>query len=268
MMIRNFLGFYLALSIIFTSLTANAALEVGLGAVVTNVPLYIGSDEAETFYLPFPYLRYRTEKITIDRDLIQGNLWKHGNWTLEMSLGGSVKVNSEKSEARKGMDDLDYILEVGPALNYFFSGDRTTDNALLVEFPLRVAIGSDFTEARYRGVTFNPRLVWRRGYRINGFEVRPQIAFGLRSADNDLNDYFYGVDSKFATAERPTYKGKAGYGGSQFGYSTAVLWDNWLAAGFMRYVNAGGAAFEDSPLYKQDDSWVVGFAVAYLFADR
>jgi outer membrane protein len=253
---------------VFTSLTANAALEVGLGAVITNVPLYIGSDEAETFYVPFPYLRYRSEKIIIDRDLIQGNLWKHGNWTLEMSLGGSVKVDSEKSEARKGMDDLDYILEIGPALNYFFSGDRTTDNALLLEFPLRVAISSDFTDARYRGVTFNPRLVWRRGYMINGYEVRPQIELGLRSANDDLNNYFYGVESKFITTERSAYKGKAGYGGIQFGYSTAVLWDNWLAAGFMRYVNAAGAAFDDSSLFKQDDSWVVGFAVAYLFADE
>ncbi|MFT6327351.1 MAG: outer membrane scaffolding protein for murein synthesis (MipA/OmpV family) [Crocinitomicaceae bacterium] len=267
-MTRQLLGLFSALSIMLTSLTANATLEVGLGAVVTNVPLYIGSDEAETFYVPFPYLRYRTEKITVDRDLIQGNLWKYGNWTLELSLGGAVKVNSEDSKVRQGMDDLDYILEVGPALNYFFLGDRTTDNALLLEFPLRVAISSDFTDARYRGVTFNPRLVWRRGYTINGYEVRPQVAFGVRSADSDLNNYFYGVESKFATSERSAYKGKAGYGGTQFSYSTAVLWDDWLVAGFMRYVNANGAAFDDSSLFKQDDSWVFGFAVAYLFTDK
>jgi hypothetical protein len=185
-----------------------------------------------------------------------------------MSIGGSIKVDSDESTARKGMDDLDYILEVGPALNYFFLGDRTTDNAVLVELPLRAAISSDFTDARYRGVTFNPRLVWRRGYMMNGYQIRPQISVGIRSADADLNNYSYGVDSQFVTAERQAYKGEAGYGGTQFGYSTAVLWGNWLTAGFIRYVNAGGAAFESSSLFKQDDSWVVGFAVAYLFADE
>jgi len=100
------------------------------------------------------------------------------------------------------------------------------------------------------------------------FEVRPQMSLGLRSADSKFHDYFYGVDLKDVTAQRSVYSGKAGYGGIQFNYSTAVLWDNWLTAGFMRYVNSNGASFEDSSLIKQDDNWVVGFAVAYLFADE
>jgi outer membrane protein len=267
-MIKPVSGLLLSLTVLLAALPAYAGLEMGLGGVTTYVPHYIGSDEAETLNVPFPYLRYRSEKITIDRDLIQGNLWKSGNWTLEMSLGGAIKVDSDKSIARKGMDDLDYILEVGPALNYFFLGDRATDNAVLLELPVRGAISSDFTEARYRGISFNPRLVWRRGYLMNGYQIRPQISVGIRAADADLNNYSYGVDSQFVTVDRAAYQGSAGYGGTEFGYSTAVLWGNWLTAGFMRYVNAKGAAFEDSPLFRQDDSWVVGFAVAYLFADE
>lgn len=251
-----------------TSLMANAGLEVGLGGTTTYVSHYIGSDEAETYYLPFPYLRYRSEKITIDRNLIQGNLWRSGNWSLELSLGGALKVDSDKSVARKDMPDLDYILEAGPALHYYFLGDRSVDNAMYLEFPLRLAISSDFTDANYRGLTFNPGLVWRRGYLINGYEVRPQITLGLRSGDNKMYDYLYGVDSEYVTSERTAYSGKAGYGGLQFGYSTAVLWNNWLAAGFVRYINANGAAFEDSSLFKQDDNWVVGVAVAFLFAEE
>jgi outer membrane scaffolding protein for murein synthesis (MipA/OmpV family) len=253
------------LGLLFPALSY-AGLEVGIGAATSYLPHYIGSDESEIFYVPFPYLRYRSEKITIDRNLIQGNLWHSGNWSLELSLGGSVKVDSDKSKARSGMDDLDFIIEGGPALHYYFLGDRSKDNALFIAFPVRAAISTDFTSADYQGITFNPSAVWRRGYWMGEYEVRPQISLGLRSGDSKFHDYFYGVDLKDVTAQRSAYSGQSGYGGIQFNYSTAVLWDNWLAAGFMRYINAKGASFESSSLVKQDENWVVGFAVAYLFA--
>ncbi|GAA6134854.1 hypothetical protein NBRC116188_16440 [Oceaniserpentilla sp. 4NH20-0058] len=230
-----------------------------------SVPHYIGSDEAEQFYLPFPYLRYRSEKLTIDRNLIQGNLWHSGNWSLELSFGGAVKVDSEKSQARQGMDDLDYIIEVGPALHYYFLGDRAKGNALFLSFPIRGAIGTDFTQTSYRGFSISPRVVWRREYFLNGYEVRPQMSFGLRSASAHYHDYIYGVSDEFVTANRSSYQGEQGYGGWQFGYSTAVLWSGWLAAGFMRYVNIEGAEFDDSPLVNTRSSLLIGGAVAYLF---
>lgn len=247
------------------SVQALGQLEAGFGMSAVHVPHYVGSDEAEQFYLPFPYLRYRSEKLTIDRNLIQGNLWQSGHWSLEVSLGGAVKVDSDKSQARAGMNDLDFIIEAGPALHYYFLGSRSKGNALFLELPVRAANSTDFTQAAYRGYTFNPRVVWRREYWLSGYEVRPQLAVGLRSASGHYHDYIYGVDSEFATVERSAYQAKAGYGGWQLGYSTAVLWDQWLVAGFMRYVNISGSAFEDSPLVKTRSSLIAGFAFAYLF---
>lgn len=245
--------------------SAQAELEAGLGASAVNVPHYVGSDESEQFYLPFPYLRYRSEKITIDRNLIQGNLWQSGNWSLELSLGGAFKVDSDKSEAREGMNDLDFIIEAGPALHYYFLGDRSNGNALFIELPIRLANSTDFTQASYRGVTFNPRVVWRREYLLKGYEIRPQISWGLRSASSHYHDYIYGVKNQFVTAQRAGYKGEQGYGGWQMGYSTAVLWSDWIAAGFMRYVNITGATFEESSLVKTRSSLIAGVALAYLF---
>jgi len=250
---------------LFLSNHSHAQLEAGFGMSAVSVPHYVGSDESEQYYLPFPYLRYRSEKITIDRDLIQGNLWQSGNWSLELSFGGAVAVDSEKSQARQGMDDLDYIIEAGPALHYYFLGDRTQGNALFVSLPIRAAISTDFTQAGYQGFSLSPRVVWRREYFIDGYEIRPQMSFGLRNASDHYHDYIYGVDSEFATAERVEYQGKHGYGGWQFGYSTAVLWSGWLAAGFMRYVNIEGASFEGSPLVKTHSSLLAGVALAYLF---
>ena len=97
MLYRYLFGLCLGL---IPSFAAHAQLEAGFGLSAVSVPHYVGSDESEQFYLPFPYLRYRSEKITIDRNLIQGNLWQSGNWSLEVSLGGAVKVESDKSQAR------------------------------------------------------------------------------------------------------------------------------------------------------------------------
>lgn len=255
----------IAFLIILMSSQSQAGLEVGLGMSIINVPHYIGSNESETYYLPFPYLRYRSETINIDRNLIQTKLWRSGNWSLELSLGGSIKIDSDKSETRKGMDDLDFIIEVGPALHYYFLGTRSEDNAMFLELPLRSATSTDFTNAKGRGFSFNPRVVWRRGYMIDQYEVRPQLAMGLRSASDDYHNYIYGVKPTFATANRAAHEAKGGYGGWQVGYSTAVLWSNWLVAGFARYVNIDGAEYADSPLVKKENSVIFGLASAYLF---
>lgn len=242
-----------------------AQLEAGIGISAVHVPHYIGSDEANDFYLPFPYIRYRSEKLNIDRNLIQGNLWRSGNWSLEISLGGSVKVDSDKNQARNGMDDLDFIIEAGPALHYYFSGDRTTENALLLQLPIRFAMSTDFTDLGQQGFTSIPRLVWRRGYFLNGYEVRPQISVGVRLGTEGYHDYIYGVEPEFETPERSSYEAKAGYGGLQLAYSTAVLWDDYLVALGLRYVQINGASYEDSPLVTRSDSLLAGLAVAYLF---
>ena len=256
------------ISIVLNAMAINycsAELEAGIGISAVHVPHYIGSNEANDFFLPFPYIRYRSEKLNIDRNLIQGNLWRSGNWYLEISLGGSVKVDSDENQARQGMDDLDFIVEAGPSLHYYFSGGRKSENAVLFQLPLRIAMSTDFTELDHQGFTSIPRFVWRRGYFINGYEVRPQISLGLRLGTAEYHDYIYGVNSEFSSPNRPQYAGETGYGGWQFAYSTAVLWDDYLVAGGLRYVQIDGAVYDDSPLITRSDSLLAGLAVAYLF---
>jgi len=265
-MFRSFIfKIFLLFALMNLTVYTHGELEAGIGISAVHVPHYIGSDEANDFYLPFPYIRYRSEKLNIDRNLIQGNLWRSGNWNLEISLGGSVKVESDENQARQGMEDLDFIVEAGPALHYYFSGERTSDNALLLQLPLRVAVSTDFTGLEHQGFTSIPRIVWRRGYFLNGYEVRPQLSLGVRIGDSKYHDYIYGVEAEYATASRSVYEGKAGYGGLQIAYSTAVLWDQYLVAGGIRYVQIEGASFEESPLVKRSDSLLVGIALAYLF---
>jgi len=245
--------------------TAMAELETGIGFGYAHVPDYIGSDEAEDYLLPLPYIRYRSETLNIDRNAIQGNLWRRGNWSLELSFGGAIRVESEDNAARQGMDDLDFIGEAGPALHYYFRGDRLADNALFLVLPLRSAISTDFTSAQFRGATFNPTLYWRRAYHINNIEVRPQLSAELRSATAAYHDYFYGVDAAFVTEQRRRYNASSGFGGCGFSYSTALVWEQYLLAGFARWINIQQAEFADSPLVKQQHASYFGVAGAYLF---
>lgn len=242
-----------------------AKLETGIGMSASHVPHYIGSDQTSNYYLPFPYIHYRSEKLNIDRNLIQTKLWGYGNFSLEVSLGGSIPVDSETNRAREGMDDLDFLIEAGPALHYYFLGDRTQDNALFLTLPVRMAVASNFTYFHQKGFTSNPTLVWRRGYFIDQFLIKPQVMLGMRNASDEYHDYIYGVDPRFATESRDEYEGSTGYGGWRMAYSTVVRWENKLFGFFVNYVNTEGATFDDSPLYKQEDALMAGVAFAHIF---
>ena len=256
---------FILMSLLLNSMHSQAELEAGIGIGYAHVPDYLGSDEAEDYVLPFPYIRYRSEKLNIDRNAIQGNLWHSGNWSLELSFGGAIRVESDKNKAREGMDDIDFIGEAGPALHYYFRGDRNNDNALFLILPLRSAVSTDFTSAEFRGATFNPTLRWRRSYMMDRVEVRPQFSVELRSATAAYHDYFYGVEQKFATPQRQQYSAEKGFGGYGVSYSTALVWDHYLLAGFIRYVDVSGASFADSPLVRQNTNLFFGVAAAYLF---
>jgi outer membrane scaffolding protein for murein synthesis (MipA/OmpV family) len=251
--------------LLLLAVMSHAELEAGLGLSAVSVPHYLGSDESEVYVLPVPYIRYQSETLNIDRDLVQQKLFQSGKWSIEISFSGAVPVDNEKSSAREGMDDLDFIGEMGPALQYHFSGDRLSGDALYLSMPVRGAISTDFTQADYRGYSFNPRLIWRKAYQYDDRLIRSQLSAGLRSASRHMHDYIYGVDAKFANAEREQYNGKAGYGGLTASYSVSILFDEYMLAGFLRYANISGASFDDSPLVRQNTSVLFGVAWVYVF---
>lgn len=251
--------------ILLMAAVSHAELEAGIGLSAVHFPHYIGSDQTHTLALPFPYIRYRSEKLNIDRNLIQTKMWSHGNWNLEMSFGGAVAVMSDDNDAREGMEDLDFIGEAGPALHYYFSGDRQSENAILLSLPLRAAVSTDFSQAEGRGYSFNPTLYWRRGYQYETLLVRPQITASIRSASHQLYDYTYGVDAKFATPERKEYQADGGYGGYSLSYSTSLRFDDYLLAMGLSYHNIDGASYDDSPLVRQKENFLIGIAWAMIF---
>ena len=89
--------------------------ELGAGATVLRLPDYRGSDESRGYVYPLPYFVYRGEFLRLDREGLRGVLIESDRVEFDLSLFGSLPVDSSKNLARAGMPDLDPVLEIGPS---------------------------------------------------------------------------------------------------------------------------------------------------------
>ena len=81
------------------------------------------------------------------------------------------------------------------------------------------------------------------------------------------HQYFYGVDSAFATPQRSAYDAKGGYAGMQFLAAVSKRYPKYWVGGFMSWTNLSGAAYEDSPLVKTKNSFAAGVAISWIFKE-
>ncbi len=134
---QNRITFPLLLSLLFfqwidTAMAANtdksekpaAKLRYGLGFGMAYLPDYVGSAQSSLFALPFPYLEYEGEHLTIKEEQA------HWTWSINrrsghnydheggVSISGFVTppVKSEPDNMRFDMPDIDPIIELGPSL--------------------------------------------------------------------------------------------------------------------------------------------------------
>ncbi|MCW9046811.1 MAG: MipA/OmpV family protein, partial [Gammaproteobacteria bacterium] len=131
--------------------------EFGAGVSAFNTALYPGSSEEETYVIPFPYFRVQSEHFEVDEG-IRGFLFESPDYRLNISGGIGVPVNSEDSNARSGMPDLNTVLQIGPSFEVIFSGGRKKPHEFRLELPLRTAIATDLSSTDNIGWIFEPRL--------------------------------------------------------------------------------------------------------------
>ena len=112
--------------------------ELGIGGALYHNPSYPGSDVRTTTGFPFLYVIYRGDWLRIDRSL-QGILYETRRIKADFSAGSTSLVESDDSDARAGMPDLDRTFDVGPALSLLLSDPNKTDS-LWSRLALRTAI--------------------------------------------------------------------------------------------------------------------------------
>ena len=260
----------LALSIAGSS-TVNAQglplWELGGGATVLRVPDYRGSEEVRNYVFPLPWFVYRGEIFRADRDGLRAQLFNSPRFDVNLSVNGSVPVDSDRNRARQGMEDLRPILELGPLLNVHLFGAPNTQYQLDLRVPVRAAF-TIRSGVEYVGYVTAPQLNLDMRFPSPTAPDRWNIGLLIEApfSDRKLHNYFYGVSAADATATRPQYSARSGYGGWQTLAAMSRRTERWWIGGFIKYDNVGGAVFADSPLVTQKRQWSGGIALVYIFA--
>lgn len=236
--------------------------EVGIGAAYLNLPQYVGSDQRTKGALPVPYFVYRGEALRISRDSLQTRLFKRSDLVIDLSADFSLPVDSKENRARDGMSDIDFVLEIGPALRWIFYNSGPERRKISLELPLRAVLQSDLRYISHDGWRANPRLRYREHFGPWFLSVWG----GFYWNDARYNNLFYGVDENEATPGRQAYKAEAGYGGWAMSTSLTYRRHDWWVGGFIRYYNVRQATFSNSDLVVEPANLGFGLAAAWIIS--
>lgn len=237
--------------------------ELGLGAAAVRLPDYRGSDQGRTYLLPLPYVVYRGKWLRADRDGARALLLESGRVKVDVSVAASVPTRSRDNVARSGMPDLAPSLEIGPNLNVGLLESADKRMRLDLRLPVRAAVAVQ-RSPKTIGATFSPNLNLDIKRIAGGWNVG--LLGGPLFADRRYHDYYYGVDSAYATPQRPAFQARGGYAGWQALAAASRRYGRMWVGGFVRYDNLRGAVFEASPLVRRDHEIAVGVGVSWVFA--
>lgn len=237
----------------------------GVGvASVNNVPDYVGSDETRQLLLPIPYIYYNGPKFKISQSGIAGKLFNSEKLFVSLSLSGAIPVNSDKNNARKGMDDIDAVIEFGPSFKYYLVGDDSAVNAMYLDLNFREARTIKFNSLNFSS---SPSLVIRK--KLDSELFLGTISFSstlkIEYVSNKYAQTFYGVEPMFATPERQAYQAKGGYAGYRFNSGMRWSRDNHIVNFFLAYSDIGSAKYASSPLIKTTSHTIFGGSYIWLF---
>jgi outer membrane scaffolding protein for murein synthesis (MipA/OmpV family) len=238
--------------------------EAGLGVAVIDFPDYRGADERQTFVLPLPYVIYRGELVQADRDGARSRFFRSDRFELDVSLNGSVPVDSSDNDARRGMPDLDPTLEIGPSLKVRLLRDAARSVNVGLILPVRTVIATDFSHTKNVGWTFEPRLDvdFRDTWLGEGWNLG--VGVGPLFGDKRFHNYFLGVPAQFAAPGRPAYVADGGYGGVRGLVAVSRKFPSFWFGAFVRGDTLAGSEMAASPLVRQKESYAAGFAVTWM----
>lgn len=225
-----------------------------------HLPHYRGSDESETYGAPVPYFEYRGEFLSIDQDGVKGIFFRSDHVESDLSAYGNPPVG-DGNDARKGMEDLDPLVELGPSIKWHLMG-RRPGMAFYAKATVRGVMSVDFPNSLkscYQGIHGVLSLVHVDHALLDRNEWQSKITLGADWTDRDYNAYFYDVPERQALPDRPAYRASGGYGGFFLsGQLMRILTERVSISGYARWENCSGAAFEDSPLVETQNNFSLG----------
>jgi outer membrane protein len=240
--------------------------ELGVLAAGGTVPDYPAAGENHFRAIGLPYFAYRGEILRSDeKGLLRGRIVNTDRLELDVSLKGSLPVDSDKNDARRGMPDLDWLGEIGPRLQVRLARAPAGNAKVELELPVRAAFSTDLSDLDYRGIIFAPELAYQHEDFL-GRDIQVKLGVSSTFATSELTEYLYEVPSGFATASRPAYAADAGYVGSALQLvAFHPLNRRWRLFGGVRTDFHHGSANEDSPLFREKTTYTAGVGVIWSF---
>lgn len=224
-------------------------IEAGVSGGMGFVPDYPAADQGQFRYLVFPVFHLRGKILrSDDEDGSRARLLRDSIFALELSASGSFPASSDDNRARAGMDDLEWLGEIGPRAFMVLHAEAPL--SLRASLAVRGAFSTDFTSGHYRGLTLTPGLaVDHRRFLFEHLTLTARI--NPQWASKELQKYFYEVPARDTLAWRPAYQANDGYIGTSL---TSALW--YEPGSYGIFVGGSvsfhdGAANEGSPLFRE-----------------
>jgi outer membrane scaffolding protein for murein synthesis (MipA/OmpV family) len=236
--------------------------EAGLGIGAVTVPDYRGSDQSNVYPVPLPYFIYRGKFFKADREGVRGELFDKRYLELSLSFHASTPVRDD-NEARRGMPNLRPTLEFGPSLDVHVWRSASEEMKLDLVMPLRLPITLE-SSPQTLGWVFAPRLnldienvAGQQGW---NFGIGAGPVFGAA----EYHEYIYSVAPSYATDTRPAYDARGGYAGTQVLTAISKRFPKYWIGAYISYQNLHNAAYEDSPLVRQQNYLSGGIGIAWM----
>ncbi|MFO6418711.1 MipA/OmpV family protein [Hylemonella sp. W303a] len=243
--------------------------ELGAGVAMVDFPLYRGAAERHRYVLPTPYLQYRGDYLQVDRERMRSPLLASDRLEVDLSLNGSVPVDSSESRARRGMADLDPTLELGPELRWVLLRDerrtaRRGDTFIGLRVPVRPVFAVSLERFEHVGWLSQPTLnLTYKNLAGTGWNLGGSV--GWLYGDASYHRYFYEVSQKDVSADRPAYQPGGGLSGRQHTLTISRMHGDFWVGAFFRHEDLRDAAFIDSPLVQRRTDHALGLAIGWVF---
>jgi outer membrane protein len=254
--------YFLFLCLISTSVHAKLPLyELGLASGIGFTSDYPGSEQGRIQKIILPTFRYRGEVFRADKKGTRARFFKTETTDIDLSFGASFPANSKDNDARRGMEDLHWLGEIGPRLNVeLYKDDK---NTIELELPIRFVFSTDFDFTKNRGYRFYPQIDFRRKV---SEDFKYSLSVKMNWATEGLTDYFYEVSGQDINSRREKYNAKPGYVGANLSYFISYTSENTFYILGVKYSNYNNSANTDSPLFKvkEDTALFVGLNIFFF----
>lgn len=230
---------------------------------------YPASNEYRYRTLPFPYLNYHGDILSSESENgTRLRFIKDVDFDLDLSFGGSFPTETDNNVARTGMPNLDWTLEVGPRLLYYFYRHPEKGNIRL-GLPYRASFATDFQRSRHVGYLFSPTFQIDK-YKFISDSLNLYFIITANYFSEGEADFFYEVEPQYATSERRAYDAKAGWLSVDTSISAKYEYNQKIFLIGAQYSDFSGSANKESSLHKTNSSlsYFIGFGFVFYESEE